>query len=53
MKIIFNNNVGELDLNTNEVTFENKKFKSILYAIDYFKRKEIEEKLMLEIISNW
>jgi hypothetical protein len=53
MKIVFNNNKGELNLNTNEVTFGNITFKSILYAIDYLQRKNIEEKIFLQIMSEW
>jgi hypothetical protein len=52
MKVIFNSRVGVLDIDTNEVCFDRIKFKSILYAIEYFRKKEIEAQLVNDMLLN-
>jgi hypothetical protein len=50
MRAIFNNMVGELDIYTNEVVFEGKRFKCIFDAIDYFEKLRKEEDIFFHFL---
>lgn len=42
---MYQNYEGQLDIQTNEVCFYQKKFKNIFEAMEYFKKLEIEEEV--------
>jgi hypothetical protein len=50
MKAVFEGVEGKFNPDTNEVEFYGKKFKSILYAIDYIIKIKIEEKIILNFL---
>ena len=52
MRAIFNNMVGELDIYTNEVVFDGKRFKCICDAIDYYEKLHKEEEILLRDLFN-
>lgn len=52
IKIVYQERCGYMNTNTNEVEFNMKIFKNILVAIDYFKRLEIEEKILKNFLDN-
>lgn len=47
MKVTFKNRVGFLNVYTNEVSFGEYIFKNILEAIEFFEKKDMEEKIIL------
>ena len=51
-KIVYQGRCGYMNIDTNEVEFNMQRFKNILVAIDYFKRLEIEEKILKNFLDN-
>jgi hypothetical protein len=52
IKIVYQGRCGYMNIDTNEVEFNMQRFKNILVAIDYFKRLEIEEKILKNFLDN-
>jgi hypothetical protein len=49
IKIIYEKYEGELNIETNEVCFYQKKFKNIFEAMEYFKKIEIEKEVFFNM----
>lgn len=52
MRVHFKGRNGFLNIYTNEVSFDGYIFKSILEAIDFFEKQDMEEKILFNFLNS-